>query len=428
MSTTQDKVKSWAKNTVSSVKNTITDIKEGKLTVGQAAAKAGKGIVNAGKSAGHWIAGVGKSAVNALDSTKIGHKVVSGVKTVAKAAGEKISSGVDVVKDAVSAFNKMQDKLKATFKSKDTTFANMVNTHVDIDEDNPLAGFTKGVGEVSKVVMIPSLYVGAIGRKLYNDVLKPTGQSLLQAGTDTLDTLKSDGQLALQGDLIGLWKNSTTASQDNDMWFIPGMANIGAKVALTGPTMIFGAAKQAWGVIKGIGNGIKAAADTLGSSYDAAKEYCSNGDMGSLWTKTDSDKGVEGQTALGSILSATSDSIMKVALTIPTAVNWVGKKLDGLFSNIAAAMPDVGVMVDDLWSFTSSDKSMDDFSKTVDSYKSKDTGVFSLIGNGITTIIGGIMHLAVGFLKPFISLGNKFSNVVIDMFYNLYWDFYFHWN
>jgi hypothetical protein len=412
MSTTQDKVKSWAKNTVSSVKNTITDIKEGKLTVGQAASKVGKGIVNAGKSAGHWIAGIGKSAVNALDSTKIGHKVVSGVKTVAKAAGEKISSGVDVVKDAVSAFNKMQDKLKATFKSKDTTFADMVNIHVDIDEDNPLAGFTKGVGEVSKVVMIPSLYVGAIGRKLYNDVLKPTGQSLLQAGTDTLETLKSDGQLALQGDLIGLWKNSTTASQDNDMWFIPGMANIGAKVALTGPTMIFGAAKQVWGVIKGIGNGIKAAADTLGNSYDAAKEYCSNGDMGSLWTKTDSDKGEEGQTALGSILSATSDSIMKVALTIPTAVNWVGKKLSGLFSNIAAAMPDVGVMVDDLWSFTSSDKSMDDFSKTVDSYKSKDTGVFSLIGNGITTIIGGIMHLAVGFLKPFISIGTKLSNAV----------------
>ena len=412
MSTTQDKVKSWAKNTVSSVKNTITDIKEGKLTVGQAAAKVGKGIVNAGKSAGHWIAGVGKSAVNALDSTKIGHKVVSGVKTVAKAAGEKISSGVDVVKDAVSAFNKMQDKLKATFKSKDTTFADMVNTHVDIDEDNPLAGFTKGVGEVSKVVMIPSLYVGAIGRKLYNDILKPTGQSLLQAGTDTFETLKSDGQLALQGDLIGLWKNSTTASQDNDMWFIPGMANIGAKVALTGPTMIFGAAKQAWGVIKSIGSGIKAAADTLGNSYDAAKEYCSNGDMGSLWTKTDSDKGEEGQTALGSILSATSDSIMKVALTIPTAVNWVGKKLSGLFSNIAAAMPDVGVMVDDLWSFTSSDKSMNDFSKTVDSYKSKDTGVFSLIGNGITTIIGGIMHLAVGFLKPFISIGTKLSNAV----------------
>lgn len=412
MSTTQDKVKSWAKNTVSSVKNTITDIKEGKLTVGQAAAKAGKGIVNAGKSAGHWIVGAGKSAVNALDSTKIGHKVVSGVKTVAKAAGEKISSGVDVVKDAVSAFNKMQDKLKATFKSKDTTFGNMVNTHVDIDEDNPLAGFTKGVGEVSKVVMIPSLYVGAIGRKLYNDVLKPTGQSLLQAGTDTLETLKSDGQLALQGDLIGLWKNSTTASQDNDMWFIPGMANIGAKVALTGPTMIFGAAKQAWGVIKSIGSGIKAAADTLGNSYDAAKGYCSNGDMGSLWTKTDSDKGEEGQTALGSILSATSDSIMKVALTIPTAVNWVGKKLGGLFSNIAAAMPDIGVMVDDLWSFTSSDKSMDDFSKTVDSYKSKDTGVFSLIGNGITTIIGGIMHLAVGFLKPFISIGTKLSNAV----------------
>lgn len=412
MSTTQDKVKSWAKNTVSSVKNTITDIKEGKLTVGQAAAKVGKGIVNTGKSAGHWIAGIGKSAVNALDSTKIGHKVVSGVKTVAKVAGEKISGGVDVVKDAVSAFNKMQDKLKATFKSKDTTFADMVNTHVDIDEDNPLAGFTKGVGEVSKVVMIPSLYVGAIGRKLYNDVLKPTGQSLLQAGTDTLETLKSDGQLALQGDLIGLWKNSTTASQDNDMWFIPGMANIGAKVALTGPTMIFGAAKQVWGVIKGIGNGIKAAVDTLGNSYDAAKEYCSNGDMGSLWTKTDSDKGEEGQTALGSILSATSDSIMKVALTIPTAVNWVGKKLSGLFSNIAAAMPDVGVMVDDLWSFTSSDKSMNDFSKTVDSYKSKDTGVFSLIGNGITTIIGGIMHLAVGFLKPFISIGTKLSNAV----------------
>lgn len=412
MSTTQDKVKSWAKNTVSSVKNTITDVKEGKLTVGQAAAKVGKGIVNTGKSAGHWIAGVGKSAVNALDSTKIGHKVVSGVKTVAKAAGEKISSGVDVVKDAVSAFNKMQDKLKATFKSKDTTFADMVNTHVDIDEDNPLAGFTKGVGEVSKVVMIPSLYIGAIGRKLYNDILKPTGQSLLQAGTDTLETLKSDGQLALQGDLIGLWKNSTAASQDNDMWFIPGMANIGAKVALTGPTMIFGAAKQAWGVIKSIGSGIKAAADTLGNSYDAAKEYCSNGDMGSLWTKTDSDKGEEGQTALGSILSATSDSIMKVALTIPTAVNWVGKKLGGLFSNIAAAMPDVGVMVDDLWSFTSSDKSMNDFSKTVDSYKSKDTGVFSLIGNGITTIIGGIMHLAVGFLKPFISIGTKLSNAV----------------
>lgn len=412
MSTTQDKVKSWAKNTVSSVKNTVSDLVHGKTTVGEVAKKAGKGIVNAGKSAGHWIAGVGKSAVNALDSTKIGHKVVSGVKTVAKAAGEKVSGAVDVVKDAVSAFNKMQDKLKATFKSKDTTFADMVNTHVDIDEDNPLAGFTKGVGEVSKVVMIPSLYIGAIGKKLYNDVLKPTGQSLLQAGTDTLETLKSDGQLALQGDLIGLWKNSTTASQDNDMWFIPGMANIGAKVALTGPTMIFGAAKQAWGAIKSIGSGIKSAIDTLGNSYDAAKDYCSNGDMGGLWTKTDSDKDVEGQTALGSILSATSDSVMKVALTIPTAVNWVGNKLSGLFSNIAAAMPDVGTMVDDLWSFTDSDKSMDDFSKTVDSYKSKDTGVFSLIGNGITTIIGGIMHLAVGFLKPFISLGNKFSNVV----------------
>lgn len=412
MSTTQDKVKSWAKNTVSSVKNTVSDLVHGKTTVGDVAKKAGTGILNAGKSAGHWIAGVGKSAVNALDSTKIGHKVVSGVKTIAKAAGEKVSGAVDVVKDAISAFNKMQDKLKATFKSKDTTFADMVNTHVDIDEDNPLAGFTKGVGEVSKVVMIPSLYVGAIGKKLYNDVLKPTGQSLLQAGTDTLETLKSDGQLALQGDLIGLWKNSTTASQDNDMWFIPGMANIGAKVALTGPTMIFGAAKQAWGVIKGIGSGIKAAADTLGASYDAAKDYCSNGDMGGLWTKTDSDKGEEGQTALGSILSATSDSVMKVALTIPTAVNWVGKKLSGLFSNIAAAMPDVGVMVDDLWSFTSSDKSMDDFSKTVDSYKSKDTGVFSLIGNGITTIIGGIMHLAVGFLKPFISIGTKLSNAV----------------
>lgn len=412
MSTTQDKVKSWAKNTVGSVKDTVSDLVHGKTTVGEVAKKAGTGIVNAGKSVGHWVAGVGKSAVNALDSTKLGHKVVSGVKTVVKTAGEKVSKGVDVVKDAVSAFNKMQDKLKATFKSKDTTFADMVNTHVEIDEDNPLAGFTKGVGEVSKIVAIPSLYIGAMGKKLYNDVLKPTGQSLLQAGTDTLETLKSDGELALQGDLVGLWKNSTTASQDNDMWFIPGMANIGAKAALTVPTMVVGAAKQAWGVIKGIGNGIKAVADTLGNSYDAAKDYCSNGDFAGLWTKTDSDKDVEDQTALGSILSATSDSVMKVALTIPTAVNWVGKKLSGLFSNIAAAMPDVGTMVDDLWSFTDSDKSMDDFSKTVDSYKSKDTGVFSFIGNGITTIIGGIMHLAVGFLKPFISLGNKFSNVI----------------
>lgn len=412
MSTTQDKVKSWAKNTVSSVKNTITDIKEGKLTVGQAAAKAGKGIVNAGKSAGHWIAGVGKSAVNALDSTKIGHKVVSGVKTVAKVAGEKISSGVDVVKDAVSAFNKMQDKLKATFKSKDTTFADMVNTHVDIDEDNPLAGFTKGIGEVSKIVMIPALYVGGIAKKLYNGILKPTAQSLLQAGTDTLETLKSDGQLALQGDLIGLWKNSATASQDNDMWFIPGMANIGAKVALTGPTMIFGAAKQVWGVIKGIGNGIKAGIDLLGGSFNAAKDYCANGDLGGLWAKTDSDKDVEGQTNLGSMLSATSDSIMKVALTIPTGLNWVGRKLGNLFSNIAAAMPDLGSMVDDLWSFTDSSKSMDDFSKTVDSYKSKDSGVFSIIGNGIASIVGGIMHLAVGFLKPFIYIGSKLSSAV----------------
>lgn len=412
MSTTQDKVKSWAKNTVSSVKNTITDIKEGKLTVGQAAAKAGKGIVNAGKSAGHWIAGIGKSAVNALDSTKIGHKVVSGVKTVAKAAGEKISSGVDVVKDAVSAFNKMQDKLKATFKSKDTTFADMVNTHVDIDEDNPLAGFTKGIGEVSKIVMIPALYVGGIAKKLYNGILKPTAQSLLQAGTDTLETLKSDGQLALQGDLIGLWKNSATASQDNDMWFIPGMANIGAKVALTGPTMIFGAAKQVWGVIKGIGNGIKAGIDLLGGSFNAAKDYCANGDLGGLWAKTDSDKDVEGQTNLGSMLSATSDSIMKVALTIPTGLNWVGRKLGNLFSNIAAAMPDLGSMVDDLWSFTDPSKSMDDFSKTVDSYKSKDSGVFSIIGNGIASIVGGIMHLAVGFLKPFIYIGSKLSSAV----------------
>lgn len=412
MSTTQDKVKSWAKNTVSSVKNTITDIKEGKLTVGQAAAKAGKGIVNAGKSAGHWIAGVGKSAVNALDSTKIGHKVVSGVKTVAKVAGEKISSGVDVVKDAVSAFNKMQDKLKATFKSKDTTFADMVNTHVDIDEDNPLAGFTKGIGEVSKIVMIPALYVGGIAKKLYNGILKPTAQSLLQAGTDTLETLKSDGQLALQGDLIGLWKNSATASQDNDMWFIPGMANIGAKVALTGPTMIFGAAKQVWGVIKGIGNGIKAGIDLLGGSFNAAKDYCANGDLGGLWAKTDSDKDVEGQTNLGSMLSATSDSIMKVALTIPTGLNWVGRKLGNLFSNIAAAMPDLGSMVDDLWSFTDPSKSMDDFSKTVDSYKSKDSGVFSIIGNGIASIVGGIMHLAVGFLKPFIYIGSKLSSAV----------------
>lgn len=412
MSTTQDKVKSWAKNTVSSVKNTITDIKEGKLTVGQAAAKVGKGIVNAGKSAGHWIAGIGKSAVNALDSTKIGHKVVSGVKTVAKAAGEKISSGVDVVKDAVSAFNKMQDKLKATFKSKDTTFADMVNTHVDIDEDNPLAGFTKGIGEVSKIVMIPALYVGGIAKKLYNGILKPTAQSLLQAGTDTLETLKSDGQLALQGDLIGLWKNSATASQDNDMWFIPGMANIGAKVALTGPTMIFGAAKQVWGVIKGIGNGIKAGIDLLGGSFNAAKDYCANGDLGGLWAKTDSDKDVEGQTNLGSMLSATSDSIMKVALTIPTGLNWVGRKLGNLFSNIAAAMPDLGSMVDDLWSFTDPSKSMDDFSKTVDSYKSKDSGVFSIIGNGIASIVGGIMHLAVGFLKPFIYIGSKLSSAV----------------
>lgn len=412
MSTTQDKVKSWAKNTVSSVKNTITDIKEGKLTVGQAAAKAGKGIVNAGKSAGHWIAGIGKSAVNALDSTKIGHKVVSGVKIVAKAAGEKISSGVDVVKDAVSAFNKMQYKLKATFKSKDTTFADMVNTHVDIDEDNPLAGFTKGIGEVSKIVMIPALYVGGIAKKLYNGILKPTAQSLLQAGTDTLETLKSDGQLALQGDLIGLWKNSATASQDNDMWFIPGMANIGAKVALTGPTMIFGAAKQVWGVIKGIGNGIKAGIDLLGGSFNAAKDYCANGDLGGLWAKTDSDKDVEGQTNLGSMLSATSDSIMKVALTIPTGLNWVGRKLGNLFSNIAAAMPDLGSMVDDLWSFTDPSKSMDDFSKTVDSYKSKDSGVFSIIGNGIASIVGGIMHLAVGFLKPFIYIGSKLSSAV----------------
>lgn len=412
MSTTQDKVKSWAKNTVSSVKNTITDIKEGKLTVGQAAAKAGKGIVNAGKSAGHWIAGVGKSAVNALDSTKIGHKVVSGVKIVAKAAGEKVSGAVDVVKDAVSAFNRMQEKLNATFKSKDTTFADMVKTHVDIDENNPLAGFTKGIGEVSKIVMIPALYVGGIAKKLYNGILKPTAQSLLQAGTGTLETLKSDGQLALQGDLIGLWKNSATASQDNDMWFIPGMANIGAKVALTGPTMIFGAAKQVWGVIKGIGNGIKAGIDLLGGSFNAAKDYCANGDLGGLWAKTDSDKDVEGQTNLGSMLSATSDSIMKVALTIPTGLNWVGRKLGNLFSNIAAAMPDLGSMVDDLWSFTDPSKSMDDFSKTVDSYKSKDSGVFSIIGNGIASIVGGIMHLAVGFLKPFIYIGSKLSSAV----------------
>lgn len=395
-STTQDKVKSWAKN---GIKNTIESIKE-------------NGIVDTAKNIGSNIVTGAKNLGTKIANSKVGTKITS----IAKNVKTSVGNGVDYVKDAISAYNNMRDNLMNTFNNDDTKFSDLLKVHVEMDDSNPLTGVTKAIGEVSKVIMLPKIFMSAVGKSIYNKLLKPFGDKLLQTGSNTLDTVTANGKTMLDGDIVALWKNDadTEGQEDSLFRYIPKIANNFSKMSLTLPTLLIGAAKGAWEILCNIGNGIKSAANIVGNSYTSAKEYCNNGDIIGLWTKTNGDAGSESDStlSLGSVFSMVADNTMKMAMTGPTLGAFIGNKISDLFTNIKDAIPDISEMISTLWEYTDTEKhkKMDDFDSVIDSYKNSGDGVFNLIGNGIATLTGGIMRLIVGFIRPIGGIASAISS------------------
>ena len=156
-------------------------------------------------------------------------------------------------------------------------------------------------------------------------------------------------------------------------------------------------------------DGVKSSIKDAKSNITSAIGFMKAGNLSALWT----DKYISKEDdSFGPVVEGVN-LMTKMALTIPTAIISIGKKISGIFTSVKSKMPDVTDMLTDLWEYTDSDKhsSMDGFSNVVDRYKNNGDDAFSAIGNNVSSLVGGIMRIVVSIVRPLKTLTNFVSDI-----------------
>ena len=408
--TTQEKIKKSIGGTVDKVKT----------TVGGVFNKAKSGL----KSLGSSIKNTTTSAIGGIKNFGSAVKtkasgIVSGAKTLIQTAGSKLSKGKDYLKESVTAITGLAGAMDKVFANKNTSISDVINVKANIKENNPLYGITNTVANTSKLAIVPGLFVKYLGIKVKNkaeeifskikDAVNPYIEIGKTAAGDVVSTVTSDIDSFKAGDIVGLWTNKSTISEDNPIGILSKVANFASSMQLTIPTLVSFVGHKAVDSIKTAGEFISKEAHNVAAIGKASSEYMTNGDIKGLWTSDNSNAGGEGN----GFISKIANWGFRFGFTIPTVINAAGNAIKEIFDKAKKSIPDVKVIINKLWEYTDNSKDMGTFDSTADSFKVSDqSDVFATINNGIVGLIRGILKPVVTIARAVGYLGDKVKDVI----------------
>ena len=412
--TTQEKVKKSIGGAISKVKETASN---GFNTVKTTLGKGITGIKNFGSKASTRI-------------KNFGTNIASGAKNLVKTAGEKLSKGKDYIKEAVTGITTLAGKMEKVFVNKEAKMSDVIAVKPNIKEDNPLYGITNTIANGTKAAIIPGLFAKYIGIKvknkaeeIFNNIknkveefgikIKNAVTPYIEMGrtiiSDTTTTVGSNIDSFKSGDIVGLWTNKSTVSEDNPFGFISTIANMATSYGLTVPTLVSFVGHKTVEGIKSIGEFVSKEANNIASIGEAKKIYMQNGDFGGLWASDNKNAGGEGE----GFISKLADTGFKFAYSIPTGINAIGKSINNIFTKTKNSIPNMGDIIDKLWKqYSDTNNSMDTYSSTVDSFKTTGDNVFGSLNSAMVSATGGIMRLLLTIIRPLKIVGDKVGGVV----------------
>ena len=408
--TTQEKIKKSIGGTVDKVKTTVS----GAFNKAKSGLKSlGSGIKNTTTSA---IGGI-KNFGSAVKTKASG--IASGAKTLVQTAGSKLSKGKDYLKESITAITGLAGAMDKVFANKNTSISDVINVKANIKENNPLYGITNTVANTSKLAIVPGLFVKYLGIKVKNkaeeifgkikDAVNPYIEIGKTAAGDVVSTVASDIDSFKAGDIVGLWTNKSTISEDNPIGILSKVANFASSMQLTIPTLVSFVGHKAVDGIKTAGEFISKEAHNVAAIGKASSEYMTNGDIKGLWTSDNSNAGGEGN----GFISKIANWGFRFGFTIPTVINAAGNAIKEIFDKAKKSIPDVKVIINKLWEYTDNSKDMGTFDSTADSFKVSDqSDVFATINNGIVGLIRGILKPVVTIARAVGYLGDKVKDVI----------------
>ena len=252
----------------------------------------------------------------------------------------------------------------------------------------------KGIGTVAKA----GYNLAKFGAKTtWNVVTAPARLGIAAAKTVGGAALKAGGYVA---DAAG----NVISTVGKGIGNFVSKSPIGTVAKLTSAL----ADKGVEGVIEYAKEAISAIFNMQNNMQKATKEK-SIFDFKSLWNSAKIE--VSKENPFGSMASLIG-GVLKVPLMAVTFFKNAGGKIGDLFKNIKNLIPDIPGLIKATWEYGDSSKheNMDGYEETVESYKSKDTGVIGNVSNGIVSFVGGLMKLGVTFTKPFRTIGMTIAN------------------
>ncbi len=348
--------------------------------------------------------------------TKVKNTVSGGINAVKDFGSNvknKVTNAVDYTKEAIVSIMNLKDKMEATFNDTSKELKDVYNEEVEIDDNNPFAGTIKTFAGVFKIPIIIKLFSKAISNKLAKTILDPIKNTVSNIVAIPTNSTQEAMQYMSNGDIVGLWTRSFNKENFEDGVGIGTIASViadmGVNYAATVPTLGVMVGKG----VKSVINGIIDAGKTLGTVMDTSKAtmqpFSDKGDLSGLWN-ADSDTKSDG-TAFGWV-SAITDVISKIAYTPNALGTKISSAVNSIFSSAKSSMPDLSKFVKSAWEYSDTSKDMSSYDSMVESYKSKDSGIFAGIGNTVVSAAGFIFKFILSIVRPLKGIADGIGNVI----------------
>ena len=400
--TTQEKVKKAIGGTIGKVKD---------FGVGVA-----KGAKNLGSKAVTTVKSAGSKAIKGIKN--FGTGVANGAKNLIAAAGNKLAKGKDYLKEAITAVTGLAGDMEKVFINRSSKMSDVINVKPKIKEDNPLYGITNAISNNAKVAIVPGLFIKYTGIKIGNSIkdlankVKTAIEPYIEiAGTiaqDIGDTVSQNIDSFKSGDIVGLWTNKSTVSEDNPFGVVSTAANVATSAALTMPTVYSFIGHKIVGGIKSVAEFVVKEANNIGAIGKATREYMIAGDLKGLISSDNSDAGSE-----TGVISTIANYGYKFSYLIPTAINALGNKISEIFTKAKSSIPDIKNVVSKLWEYSDNSKDFSTYKSTVESFLVKDNSdIYSGINNSIVSLTGGIMEMALKVVRAIRFIGDKVGDAI----------------
>lgn len=400
--TTQEKVKKVIGGAASKVKDFGTGVV--------------KGAKNLGSKAVTTVKSAGSKAIKGIKN--FGTGVANSAKNLIAAAGTKLAKGKDYLKEAITAVTGLAGDMEKVFVNRSSKMSDVINVKPKIKEDNPLYGITNTISNNAKVAIVPGLFIKYTGIKIGKSVkdladkvktaIEPYIETAKTVAQDIGDTVSQNIDSFKAGDIVGLWTNKSTVSEDNPLGVVSTAANIATSAALTMPTVYSFIGHKIVGGIKSVAEFVVKEANNIGAIGKATREYMVAGDLKGLISSDNSDAGGETGT-----ISTIANWGYKFGYLIPTAINALGNKISEIFTKAKNSIPDIKNVVSKLWEYSDTSKDFGTYKSTVESFKVKDNSdIYSGVNNSIVTLTGGIMEMALRIVRAIRFIGDKVGDVV----------------